>query len=239
MTAHKSGLLLLAIASVALLVLLGLAQASLVNPGGFTYPDRWQSNAYISVADLGTNFVPITGLSTLFTDYIAQAQRVDEIWNITTLLGTPFYGEIATFADTHLSTAAVSYYYFNNQTGGFCTAYPSSLSGYLPQDLFSDPSTYVGNTTNHWGGVEYFYNTTVTLGAFDVHIELFVDAERGTPSLLHIFPAAKGYIGDSYLYYSHFQEASGFPSEIFNPPSSCPSSVDSKGLSVHVPRILA
>jgi len=93
--------------------------------------------------------------------------------------------------------------------------------------MFSNPDTYVGNYTDPTNGdLNYVYNTTVTLGAFNITIALFLDATTNVPAQLHMYPGDKGFIGDSHLYYKNFQVASGFPAALLTPPSDCSTSQD-------------
>eukprot|EP01102_Stenamoeba_stenopodia_P004122 TRINITY_DN14308_c0_g1_i1.p1 TRINITY_DN14308_c0_g1~~TRINITY_DN14308_c0_g1_i1.p1 ORF type:complete len:232 (+),score=45.64 TRINITY_DN14308_c0_g1_i1:1-696(+) len=197
-----------------------VASQGTYGPTGYTYPDRYQSIAKFSTADYTTGFEPIYGVAYIYTDYVEGAQRVDELWNITSIQNTMFYDMFAAVSDRHLNFETYGFYYYENSTGPGCALLP--FGSLLSQNLFSDPSTFVGNVTGHNNKILSVYNATVSFADIQTYAALYVDAETLEPNRLHIY-GAKGIIGDSDLKYIDFQAVEEpFSSTLFDVPEVCP-----------------
>lgn len=69
----------------------------------FCFCRRWKAIAQYTVSDAFLDMRIAEGLAYMYTDYTIEAQRVDELWNLPSIYGTPMYG-IGIVADHHLVT---------------------------------------------------------------------------------------------------------------------------------------
>jgi len=236
------------LSTLSLLVCLVAAQGVIYGPAGYTYPDRFDSCKYsivtadhrpdcftkryesiakFSTADYTTNFEPIYGVAYIYTDYVDNIQRVDELWNITSIENTPFYERFAANYDRHINFENYGYYYYQNSTGAGCALIP--FGSLLAQNTFGDPNSFVGNITGHNNKILSVYNTTLSFGDLETYAALYVDADTNLPDRLHIY-GTKGIIGDSDLKYINFQAIDDpFSSDLFDVPEVCPGDLSTVG----------
>ena len=154
----------------------------------------------------------------IFTDYALGRQRIDEVWNYSSIVGTGI-AQWGIIADSHIFGAkGAGWYYFYNSSGAQCTATPS---GFLAQDAFSHASSYVGNATVPGRPVFHFASHF----PFPLHklaVDLFVDATAGVPVLMNV-PAIPPALDGSQVFYADFAPVSDpWPDPLmFNPPGFC------------------
>merc|ERR1712137_358851 len=192
---------------------------------GYTFPDKYQASGRYQVADVATKFEWVNGLAYIFTDYSYQggAQRVDEVWNITSTHGT-FLGGLDIEADSHLFfLSGQSYYFYSNQNGTHCSV---SQGGLLPQNTFGSSSAYVGEQT-YYGIPAYVYSVPLIPKA-QSNMTLYVSKATERPLGLVVGTIPGLLEGTSLDYYS-FEVVNEFSSSIpyFQPPEGC---IDNEGL---------
>jgi len=123
----------------------------------------------------------------MYTDYILGKQRVDEVWDRSSLAGTPLYA-MGYRADTHLLSGLSQYLIYTDANTGV-TICNRSIGGLVAQDLFAQPSS--SRSTTFEG--EPVLELTKASGLFTS--TLYVagstgDPHSGTPRALFIPPTA-------------------------------------------------
>ena len=137
-----------------------------------------------------------------------------KVWNITSIYNTSLYN-MGIRADTHLFLETIQYYWFTNGTGIHCSF---SNTPIIPQNLFSDPSTYSG-TVDFYGENSYVFNATYS----SLPISLYVSVEQQRPVGL-LFGSTKfsKLFQGSEIFYVTFEEVSSFPDpSLFAIPNFC------------------
>ncbi|KAH3760242.1 hypothetical protein Pelo_7962 [Pelomyxa schiedti] len=208
---------------VAFVVLIGCAVA-LSPEDGYVFPDRYQALVTGVVADFYSLHQPIQSTGWMFTDYTeGTKQRIDEIWNITTILHTPLYTISGITADTHLFFDDVAYFYYNTVNGSVCSA---SISGKIGQYDYDSPDCFRGEQVLDGQNV-YVYQS---LNNQTLISQLYVSQITGAPVLLSVFAPTEYNTPTSLFDYSNVyfltfdSTTKSFPKDLFAIPSYCPAS---------------
>jgi len=189
---------------------------------GYTYPLRFEAQSSFWVSDLYVDNQKARGLAFIYTDYTIPAQRVDELFNTSSVYGTPLY-DAGILSDTHLELDNYQYYFYTNDSGLVCFGIPFGL---FPQNLFANPDTYFGDVI--YNGIPcagYIVKNFPILG-LAINITLLVGKASEQPVSIQIQGVPGSMIGDSVGDYIYFQEITSFPSKLenalFSPPNGCP-----------------
>ena len=219
-------LLMLVLIGVCLIVSSSKADSSF-NTGGiyyvsgvptYSFPDRWQSMSFGWISDCFSFHKKAYVTGFIFTDYALGKQRIDEVWNMSSIAGTGL-SEWGIVADTHIFGAkGKAWYYFLNTSGPQCSISPS---GFLAQNTFSDPSTYVGNVSMD-GRLVYHFTSFFPFPLNKLAIDFYVDPEAQIP-LLMVIPKVGTVLDGSVVYYADFQAViQAWPNpSMFSPPDYC------------------
>jgi len=190
---------------------------------GYTYPLRYEAQTSFWVSDPYVDNKQARGLAYQYADYTIPALRADEVFNTTSVFGTPFYFA-GILSDTHLLLNNSQYYFYTNDSGLVCYSLPI---GIFPRDLFSNPSTYVGNV--NYNGVECAVYTVVgypIITGVNVNITLLVGIQSNLPVSSQIAGVPGSLVGNSVGDFIYFKEVASFPANIekalFSPPQGCP-----------------
>jgi len=174
------------------------------------------------VQDFFVDNKPANLLAFMFVDYTMVAFRADEIWNTSAIMGTGL-GSLGLEADHHLNLGNQSYFYYSNNIGSHCSKTASVM---LPQDSFSNPSTYVGNQTLPDGtNCLHFVNYTSS-GNMEYLSEGFVDIETMLPRMLYQNVTIGNLNVQALQYFLEFEAVDEFPNsdQLFALPKYCGSS---------------
>eukprot|EP01096_Ripella_sp_DP13-Kostka_P017476 TRINITY_DN8925_c0_g1_i1.p1 TRINITY_DN8925_c0_g1~~TRINITY_DN8925_c0_g1_i1.p1 ORF type:complete len:256 (-),score=102.22 TRINITY_DN8925_c0_g1_i1:7-663(-) len=206
--------------------LLSVAVIVSATPKGFTYPDRYSAlvEGWVADAPLLNRKTYSTGW--MYTDYLRSppAMRVDEVWNVTSMAGTPFW-DTGVRSDTHLWWDTASWFFYSSGSSFNCSIFPDysflpSLK-LIPQNTFS--TGYAGTTyfeghevqvfNGSFGGIKMY----TTMGNNPRPVALFYPPHRPE--------APKRFWSGSVIKFLKFQtqlSAFEFDSYLFNPPTGCP-----------------
>jgi len=188
---------------------------------GYTYPLRYEAQISFWVSDAYVNNQQAKGLAFQYADYSIPAQRTDELFNTSSVFGTPFY-YAGILSDTHLVLDNFQYYFYTNDSGLECFGLPI---GIFPQNLFSDPSNYHGNVV--YNGIECAVYIVVgyNITGIKVNITLLVSTKFNMPVSIQIQGVPGTFIGTSVGDYIYFNEVASFSNNLenalFSPPQGC------------------
>lgn len=124
----------------------------------YTFPERFEV-----VFKGGSNFGALSDFRDLgqtgfmFVDYSVPAARVDQAFNYTSQLATPFLSLFGIVAMTVQKLPDREYLVYSNDSGTHCSMV--SGVGLIPRFIFADTSAFVGNITYH-GQPARLYNCT-------------------------------------------------------------------------------
>ena len=119
----------------------------------YIFPTRYEATTYGWVSDGFVNHEKAYVIGYMYTDYTQQIQRIDEIWNITSIINTTLYNTHGIIADSHLFKQNYGYYWFIN-TNTLENQCWISASGMLDQYTFANASNYQGDAT--YNGIECY-----------------------------------------------------------------------------------
>eukprot|EP01096_Ripella_sp_DP13-Kostka_P010304 TRINITY_DN4030_c0_g1_i1.p1 TRINITY_DN4030_c0_g1~~TRINITY_DN4030_c0_g1_i1.p1 ORF type:complete len:207 (-),score=73.69 TRINITY_DN4030_c0_g1_i1:86-706(-) len=190
---------------------------------------RWQATTQGWVSDGFVDHQKASVLGFLYTDYQfgGGVQRVDEVWNATSIYNTTL-GNLGITADTHLFylNGTKSDYFFNTpQNGQTCWKSPS---GMVAQNQFSSANTYKGNATVN-GVATYHFRSSFPPPLSKLGLDLFVSVASGIPVQM-VVPAFGSFFGGSVVNFITFQEVSSLPEYLFVPPAVCLNALSSDRL---------
>eukprot|EP01100_Stratorugosa_tubuloviscum_P010253 TRINITY_DN437_c0_g2_i1.p1 TRINITY_DN437_c0_g2~~TRINITY_DN437_c0_g2_i1.p1 ORF type:complete len:221 (+),score=91.59 TRINITY_DN437_c0_g2_i1:102-764(+) len=209
-----------------LFIILNIINSNLVlihtsNNPIYQFPNKWQANVQGWVADGLTNHEPAISTGFFFSDYTIQSQRVDEVWNLTSIHGTDIYN-LGILSDTHLFYPESAYFYYTNSSGQFCSL---SATGYLSQNMFASEDSFIGETTYNNVKVYQFSSSYSTGILKNVNITLYVSTISQKP-IAFVVPNIGRFFDGSVVNFITFDEVKGnfpFQNDLFNPPSYCKS----------------
>jgi len=188
----------------------------------YTFPTRFQyyASGWATDAFVGGKNATVVGF--VFTDYSIPAQRVDEIWNMSSVFGTTLYN-LGITSDHHLYFADKQYYFYNNGTDNVCE--PLKIGIIPTQDAFSNDTTY--NGTAFFNGELANEFVILLFKIPKVTLSFYVSVATNTPLGMFIQGVPTIDITTTAVYWHDFQVLDGpFPSQIplFQIPSYCNSS---------------
>jgi hypothetical protein len=112
----------------------------------------------------------------------------------------------------------LGYYFYTNSSGAQCQI---SATGLIPQNEFSDPSTFVGNTT-YYGQEVYHFASAFPPPLQDLATHLYVRIEEPQRPVAMVVPAAGSFWGGTVVNFITFEEVvEPFPDDMFTVPSYC------------------
>ena len=190
---------------------------------GYIFPDRFSARVSGYVRDVLTDY---HGRSAgwMYTDYSLGRQRVDEIWDRTSLAGTPLYA-MGYRADTHLlDTLSQLLIYTDVNTG--LTICNRSVGGLAAQDLFAKPSS-VRQTTFEGEAVLELIKATGPLTSILYLSGSSGEPHSGTPRALLVpptkLPGVPGNFSTLVRYEDFSQRTEPFDESLhlFDNPAAC------------------
>merc|ERR1712137_135147 len=182
----------------------------------YNFPQKYQSLVTGWVSDGLSGHKKIVSTGWMFVDNTIPAMRVDEVWDLSTTVGTGLYDGLGVTADTHLYFESSSLFFYSTPEGPSCS---NSTSGILPQVWSS--STYT-DTVPFEGKLSYQFNQTYS----NLPTTLYVDVETELPLAIYIGPISQRptrFWDGSMVYFRSLFQVESFTasSVLFSAPNYC------------------
>ncbi len=194
-------------------------------PKGFTYPSRYSAFVEGWVADAPLNNKRAFSTGWMYADYVRQppAMRVDEVWNVTSMAGTPFWNT-GVRSDTHLWWDTASWFFYSSGSSFNCSLFPDipfiPALKLIPQDTFSNG--YAGTMIFEGREVQVF---NASVGNAQMYTTMGDDPR---PVALYYPPhraSRPRFWSGSLVKFINFRPQFSpfeFDSYLFTPPQGCP-----------------